>query len=60
MNGNTVVWIVRFGNYWPAEVDSIWGSECDAIERADELGGMWDAERVLLQHLLDGDYDWQE
>ena len=36
------VGVVRYGNYEPAEVDSIWTTEEAAKKRCNDLGGMWD------------------
>jgi hypothetical protein len=44
------VWCVRYGNYDPPEVDSLWVSDALAQRRADKLNdtpdstGMWSAE----------------
>jgi hypothetical protein len=35
------VWAVVYGNYRPAEVDSLWQTEALARRRADDLGGDW-------------------
>jgi len=35
------VWAVVYGNYRPAEVDSLWQTEPLARRRADDLGGDW-------------------
>lgn len=35
------VYAVRFGNYHPFEIDSLWFKESSAQKRADALGGMW-------------------
>jgi hypothetical protein len=35
------VWIVRFSNYEPPEIDSIWTSLEEAVRRLDELDGDW-------------------
>jgi hypothetical protein len=46
--GRSQRWRVRFGNYYPEEIDSTWDRYEDAESRCDELngddGGMWDVE----------------
>lgn len=49
--GPTEQWVVRFGNYEPAEIDSTWDTEEEALQRIDELeletgdlGSMWRVE----------------
>lgn len=44
-------WVVRFGNYEPAEIDSIWDTEEEANARLTEIeresggyGSMWTVE----------------
>jgi hypothetical protein len=32
------IFVVRFSNYYPAEIDSIWRTRREAQRRADELG----------------------
>ena len=44
------VWVVKYGNYEPAEVDSIWATEEQADARVEELaGGMWEVSPMWVQ-----------
>lgn len=43
-------WVVRYGNYEPAEIDSTWPTEAEANARVAVLdsqnqGGMWEVEQ---------------
>jgi hypothetical protein len=46
------VYVVKFSNYHPAEIDSIWSTKENALARADELnafaGGDWRVEEWPL------------
>lgn len=44
------VYAVQFGNYDPAEVDSIWDCRACAEKRASELGGMWEVSVFDVLH----------
>jgi hypothetical protein len=43
------VWVVRYENYDPAEVDSIWTTEAGAKTRQAELDGDWRVEQWELK-----------
>jgi hypothetical protein len=42
-------WAVVFSNYEPAEIDMLFATKALAEERADQLGGDWQAERWAIQ-----------
>lgn len=48
-----VVWVVVYGNYFPAEVDSIWKTKELAEQKADELQGEWHAEEWTVREVND-------
>jgi len=39
---------VRYGNYYPPEIESYWHSKELAVKRAEELGSMWQVEEDFL------------
>jgi hypothetical protein len=51
------VFIVRYGNYYPLEVDSIWSDEEEAQKRASELGGSFAVEPYDVYEIWQPDAD---
>jgi len=50
------VWAVVYGNYFPYEVDSLWATKKLALNRAEELGDLWEiVEMPILQKKEDRD-----
>jgi len=46
------VYVVRYSNYEPAEVDSLWESLADAERRADACGDGWCVEQWPIERYV--------
>lgn len=53
MSQEVTVWAVRYGNYYPMEINTLWATEALAQAQASKLGGAWCVEAMTVQERED-------
>jgi hypothetical protein len=53
IRNNKTIYVVRYSNYDPDEIESIWDCKECAEQRATELGGMWEVGTIAIQPCKD-------